>query len=558
MTMFGDSRKSRAALIIGNSNYQNVGILADPRNDALAMRDMVQELGFALHYGVDLGKQAMQESIAAFETLLVRMRAEVGLVYYSGHGLQVDGVNYCVPIDTDAAAANPVDQLIPLENLILSMGDTVKTRLIILDACRNNPFAKPIADSYARGKGLTASGIEPLKGLAEIKAPPDTFIAFAAGPGDVAYEGWKGEGYSTFTHALLRHIDATDLSLDNLMVRVGKEVERNTDGKQVSWSHSSLRSTFFFNPGSLILLIGNAIGLLAFLVSLTPYSFALVSNEEPVWVGAAVGVAIATFILFLVGLQRAYAHGRSGREDDDGGDPENLRFRIPWQRGLFGGFFGGLIAGPIIAVTYRYAVDWSAEPGVHPTIGRLLTDITIGSTIVGLFLGILSLTVAQYFVSIRERSALAAWSQPLLTVVTGAILGGVLAGVITGPIETAYYHALPSRPNLRPEIMLIGAVPGAAIVVFSIVNYSLDRVSLRALLESGRTTLLATIAVVILSALPLYGLNEFISTNIRDRLATGGVGNVLLAGLTYGVIVGAILGSVIGLTLYWTRDRIRP
>jgi hypothetical protein len=190
-------------------------------------------------------------------------------------------------------------------------------------------------------------------------------------------------------------------------------------------------------------------------------------------------------------------------------------------------------------------------------MGRLLTDITIGSTIVGLFLGVLALTLAQYFVLIRERGVVPAWSKPLFTAVIGAILGGILAGVITGPPETAYYHSLPSRPNLHPAVMLIGAVPGAAIVVFSIVNYSLDRVSLRALLESGGIVVLATIAVVILSAVPLYLLSDFIDANIRQRLATGGVGNILLAGLVYGIVVGAVLGAVIGVTLYWTRNRTR-
>jgi hypothetical protein len=557
MAWLGSSAEKRVALIIGNSAYQNIDKLTNPQNDAHGLERALEELDFKVHSGLDLNKSAMKTKIQEFTNALTEERADVGLVYYSGHGLQVDGVNYCVPIDAQIASKEPLDQLVPLGDLIGAMGEGVKTRLVLLDACRNNPYTKGIVESVQQSKGIKneGAGKEPPRGLAEIKAPPGTFIAFAAGPGDVAYEGWQGSEYSAFTDGLLKHIDSTDLSLDNLMIRVGNEVRRNTQDKQVTWGHSSLQSTFFFKPGSLILLIGNAIGLVALLVSLAPYSFAIADKESAICVSTGIGITLLTLALFLFGLQRAYALLRTGRGDDDeaSNNPPEARFRIPWRRGLYGGFFGGLIAGPIITVAYNFAGKWNEQPLPHPTIGRMLTDITVGSTIVGLFLGILALSFAEYFSSIRRHGNLATWLARCFNPLTGGIVGGILAGIITGPTETLYYHSLPGRPHLYPSIMLVGALPGSAVVVFAIINYSLDRISLREFFRSGGIVILAMLVVAVVAALPLYVFDATINANIKERLATDEILNVLLAGLVYGILVGAILGAVIGLTLYWTR-----
>src|SRR5262249_6149007 len=160
----------------------------------------------------------MEAIFKSFET----KHADVALLYYSGHGMQIEGANYLVPVGAESLSNATFHDLIAVEEWVDRMSNMSKTRLIFFDACRNNPFAHGLAESVVRSRSPSA-GANPLAilskaGLAEVRAKADTFVAFAAAPGKVAYDG-EGEN-SPFTKGLLRHIEATDLPIGNLMIRV--------------------------------------------------------------------------------------------------------------------------------------------------------------------------------------------------------------------------------------------------------------------------------------------------------------------------------------------------
>ncbi len=552
MLGFGTSGERRQALVIGNSSYADMP-LSDPKNDAESMNQVLGELGFQVRLGIDLDYDATLKLFTEFEDALGKDVAKVGLLYYSGHGVQADSKNYLVPIGAVTKSGADFDKLVAIEPLIDRMAGKVDTRLIILDACRSNPFAERLnADVHTKGldKGFYRVGdkapIKPDAGLAEIKAKSGTFIAFAAAPGDVAYEGMQG--HSIFTAGLLRNIEATDVPLGALTTRIADYVFRASNGKQSSWTHTSLRSQFFFSPGSLIMLIGNVIGLTGFTASLLPYSFSLHATLPPWWVLLGVGLAVASFGLFFAGLQRAY---RLLRGDPDATDPDphgddSGRFRVPWRQGLFGGFFGGVIAAPIITIAYHFA--WKATPGAGDPapFGQLLTEIMIACVIIGLLLGVFALSFAEYFKRLRLRSPELGW---LINPFSGALLGGIIAGVICGPWTTLYF-GLQNRPFILPDVLLIGAIPGTAVMVFSILNYSLEKVNLRTLAQSGAAALGS---VLIVGA--VFGALGWVTRDLIQGIANGVRYEwtaILLAGLPYGVAIGIVLGSVFGLALLGT------
>jgi caspase domain-containing protein len=558
MLGFGTSER-RQALVLGNSSYADAP-LSDPKNDAESMKQVLGDLGFNVRLGIDLDYDATLNLFAEFENDLGKEVAKVGLLYYSGHGVQVDGTNYLMPVGAETKEGADFGKLVAIEPLIDRMANKVETRLIVLDACRSNPFAQRLNADVLRTKGYTKgfyrgddkTPIKPNGGLAEIKAKAGTFIAFAASPGDVAYEG--NQEYSIFTAGLLRNIAATDVPIGNLMMRVTDYVYRATDGKQNSWQHSSLRSSFFFNPGSLIMLVGNVIGLVAFTASLLPHSFSLHNTHLHLsWAAAGIGIAATTFGLFLAGLQRAY---RLLRGEPDASNPNPYgngsdRFRLPWRQGLFGGFFGGIIAAPLITTAYYFAWKATQNAGDPAPFGQLLTEIMIACVIIGLLLGLLALSFAEYFRYLRSRSPQQGW---ILNPFNGALLGGIIAGIICGPWTTLYF-GLQDRPFVLPHILLIGAIPGTAVMIFSILNYSLEKVNLRTLVKSGAAALGSVLIVGVVFGILALATKDFIQ-GIADGVRYEWKA-ILLAGLPYGVAIGIVLGAVFGLTLLWTDAQER-
>ena len=192
----------KIALVIGNGAYQSTIALANPVQDARAMAEKLRMLGFDVISGYDEDRVTMQKTVSEFARQAVG--ADIALMFYAGHGIQVHGDNFLIPIDAKFEDETSLDfETIPVNFIIRQMSRDVRVRVIILDACRNNPLARSLA--RAMGPSRSASVAE---GLAEIKIEDPgegTVIAFATSPGDVAYDG--DSRHSPFTTALLDHID---------------------------------------------------------------------------------------------------------------------------------------------------------------------------------------------------------------------------------------------------------------------------------------------------------------------------------------------------------------
>jgi tetratricopeptide (TPR) repeat protein len=229
----------RVALVIGNSAYAHVRPLPNPTNDARAMAKSLREIGFVVTEGTDLDRTAMQTTIRDF--LRDAARSQVAVVYYAGHGVQIDGRNYLVPVDIQLQASGGMtDTMMDLDTIMAGLDDQVRTNILILDACRNNPMAPRVAstgptrDIEAGSSGLAAPTT--LGNGSTLGA--GTLIAFATAPGQVALDG-EGTN-SPFSAALTRHIGTPGLEVQQMLTRVRAEVVAATKGKQVPWSNSSL------------------------------------------------------------------------------------------------------------------------------------------------------------------------------------------------------------------------------------------------------------------------------------------------------------------------------
>ena len=228
----------RVALVIGNGAYAHVKALPNPSNDARSIARSLRNIGFVVTEGIDLDRAAMQSMTRDF--LREAARAQVAVVYYAGHGVQVDGRNYLVPIDVQfQAGSRMTDAMMDMDTIMAGLDDQVRTNILILDACRNNPMAPRVA-SAEPGRGVEAgSGLAAPTALgAGSTLGAGTLIAFATAPGQVALDG-EGAN-SPFSGALSRHIGTPGLEVQQMLTRVRAEVVSATKSKQVPWSNSSL------------------------------------------------------------------------------------------------------------------------------------------------------------------------------------------------------------------------------------------------------------------------------------------------------------------------------
>jgi uncharacterized caspase-like protein len=227
--------EKRIALVVGNSAYQNITRLDNPRNDATLVAETLSGLGFALIGGraqVDLDKAALDTDIQNFGQQI--QGADVALFYYAGHGVQVNGSNYLVPVGANPTREADVDfQMVDINLVLRQMqGSGTKLNIVILDACRNNPFG-------ARGL-RSADG-----GLAQMRAPEGTLISYATQPGSVAQDG--SDGHSPYTKALATTIKQAGLDIFQTFNQVGLAVKRETGGSQQPWvSSSPIDGSFYF------------------------------------------------------------------------------------------------------------------------------------------------------------------------------------------------------------------------------------------------------------------------------------------------------------------------
>jgi len=228
----------KVALVVGNSAYASVPRLPNPRNDASDVIAHLKSIGFEVTPGLDLDRNGFLQSLATFGR--AAEGADVALFFYAGHGLQVSGQNYLVPVDGKVESEAELDlALIPVSLVMQQLARGSRVNLVFLDACRDNPFAKDLSRSLGT-RSSSALG----RGLSRIQSASGTFIAFATQPDNVAQDG-DGRN-SPFTRALLSNIEKPGLSISDLMIEVRNDVMRQTNGKQVPWDSSSLTGRFFF------------------------------------------------------------------------------------------------------------------------------------------------------------------------------------------------------------------------------------------------------------------------------------------------------------------------
>jgi Caspase domain len=238
----------RIALVVGNSAYRNVASLDNPANDAKLLADTLTSLGFTLVGGgaqLDLDKSSLDRAVQAFGSQLVG--ADVGLFYYAGHGVQVRGENYLIPVDANPTKEADIDFQMLDTNLVLRQMEGAGTRLniVILDACRNNPFG---GRGLAVGRAQDAQNSrlrDTTAGLAQMQAPEGTLISFATQPGSVAQDGANGN--SPYARALALTMRRPNLDIFQTFNQVGLAVKRATGGVQQPWvSSSPIDGTFYF------------------------------------------------------------------------------------------------------------------------------------------------------------------------------------------------------------------------------------------------------------------------------------------------------------------------
>ncbi len=224
----------RTALIIGNSRYQ-MGVLPNPVNDARAMATVLKQVGFDVILKTEISnKDEMKRAIREFGRKLER--GGVGLFYYAGHGLQVDGINYLIPVEAQIYNQEEVEYECVEAGFVLAQMENARNRMnvVIMDACRDNPFARSFRSSK--------------RGLATINAPTGTMIAYATAPGSVASDGTGKNGL--YTEILLNEIQVEGQKIEETFKNVRRSVLDLSDGRQIPWESSSLVGDFYFVPPS--------------------------------------------------------------------------------------------------------------------------------------------------------------------------------------------------------------------------------------------------------------------------------------------------------------------
>ena len=236
------AKERKLALVIGNGNYRN-GPLKNPVADAKAVADSLRTLGFDVLLRTDAGLADMLEAMRQFSVRAAD--ATVRLMFFAGHGLQSRGKNYLLPVDADIKGEDEVaSRSADVGELIDRLGRVQHgINIVILDACRNNPFSGGEVVT-ADGRRLKYRGV-PTKGLAAIDAPAGTMVAFSTSPGGVALDNAKEE-HSLYTKHFIEHVQTPGLPVELLFKQVRVSVARDTQRMQVPWESSSLTGEFCF------------------------------------------------------------------------------------------------------------------------------------------------------------------------------------------------------------------------------------------------------------------------------------------------------------------------
>jgi hypothetical protein len=224
----------RVALVIGNAAYAGSAALANPVNDARAMAETLSRFGFQV---VEVRDADRSKMLAAIDTLHAKLKGHhgVGMLYYAGHGLQLDWQNYMVPVDARLATSSDVPKQAVSVNAVMEAFKQADSRvnIVVLDACRDNPFTDKAS----------------AKGLAQMDAPPGTFLAYATAPGNAAEDGRTDGANGLYTGFLLDELNKPSAKIEDVFKRVRFQVRKQSQGRQVPWESTSLEDDFYFNAG---------------------------------------------------------------------------------------------------------------------------------------------------------------------------------------------------------------------------------------------------------------------------------------------------------------------
>jgi len=241
-TLLAQQQQPKTALVIGNADYGGADDLEAPDDDAQAMYEKLQELGFDVPPPLlNATKQEMEQALRDFAQRMEE--GGINVFYYSGHGVQIDGENYLLPVGLDEPSSEVYVRYnaVPLEYVVAEMFNVVHDfNFLIVDACRNNPFYS----RWGRPKGPDSQGLASIPDL-----PRGTMIAYATQANEVAVDS-TGADYSPFTASLLKYLDVPDLNIFEMLTRVTADVESQTDGEQVPFWEGNPREILALNPAT--------------------------------------------------------------------------------------------------------------------------------------------------------------------------------------------------------------------------------------------------------------------------------------------------------------------
>lgn len=230
--------QTKVALLIANANYTAVTALKNPPNDIAILRGTLEAAGFDVSILENVTRAEMSAALGAFEEKVEN--ADIGMVYYSGHGIEVNGENYLIPVDAALRSDRDIKyEAIVLSDVIATLSKARAFKLVLLDACRDNPFLRTMKHGLTKGV--------PTRGLARVdSSESNLLIGYATAPGDVATDG--DGATSPYAQALARHIATPGLEIEAALRAVAKEVFEATGGKQRPFKTGSLFDTVVLGP----------------------------------------------------------------------------------------------------------------------------------------------------------------------------------------------------------------------------------------------------------------------------------------------------------------------
>ncbi len=226
-----DATEKRVALVIGNSKYQNVTALKNPKHDAKALSGVLESIGYEVELKQDLSGEGLRKALSRFARKA--SQADIAAIYFAGHGMEMNGENFLIPVDAQLSSDTDLEfEAVKLTSVMRAVGGAKKLRLIMLDACRDNPFAAKMQVASGATRAVT-------RGLARVEPAADNvLVAYAARAGTVAMDG--AERHSPFAKALLEFLPQTDLEVRLLFGKVRDAVRRDTNNQQVPYTYGTL------------------------------------------------------------------------------------------------------------------------------------------------------------------------------------------------------------------------------------------------------------------------------------------------------------------------------